>query len=84
VELVAHAVEWQMRRGSEGAAETLRPWLQDLDWGWKRAKVAARDAAPQRVEKFARLRLACEQLRAGMALCFAEEVDLKLFPKGGD
>ena len=36
------------------------------------------------MEKVARIRLAFEQLRAGAALFFADEVDISLLPTGGD
>jgi hypothetical protein len=65
------------------SAETLRHWLHELGGEWKRAKVAAKDDDPQRVEKLARIRLAFEQLRAGMALFFADELDISLLPKVG-
>jgi hypothetical protein len=61
----------------------MRHWLHELGWEWKRAKVAAKDDDPQRVEKLARIRLAYEQLRAGAALFFADELDLNLLPKIG-
>lgn len=77
------AVEVQMRRGIRVSAETMRHWLHELGWEWKRAKVAAKDDDPQRVEKLARIRLAFEQLRAGMALFFADELDISLLPKVG-
>jgi transposase len=77
------AVELQVRRGSEVSAETIRHWLHELGWEWKRAKVAAKDDDPERVEKLARIRLAFEQLRAGVALVFADELDINLLPKVG-
>ena len=77
------AVEVQVRRGIGVSAETMRHWLHELGWEWKRAKVAAKDDDPHRVEKLARIRLACEQLRAGAALFFADEVDISLLPKLG-
>ena len=73
----------QLRRGTTVSAETLRHWLHELGWEWKRAKLAAKDDDPQRVEKLARIRLAVEQLRAGAALCFADELDINLLPKVG-
>ena len=72
------AVEVQVRRGIAVSAETMRHWLHELGWEWKRAKVAAKDDDPQRVEKLARIRLAFEQLRAGAALFFADELDITL------
>jgi transposase len=77
------AVELQVRRGIEVSAETLRQWLHELGWEWKRAKVTAKDDDPQRREKLARIRLAFEQLRAGVALFFADELDINLLPKVG-
>ena len=77
------AVEVQVRRGIAVSAETMRHWLHELGWEWKRAKVAAKDDDPQRVEKLARIRLAFEQLRAGAALFFADELDINLLPKVG-
>jgi transposase len=77
------AVEVQMRGGSEVSAETMRHWLHDLGWEWKRAKLPAKDDDPKRVEKGARMRLAVEQRRAGMALFFADELDINLLPKVG-
>jgi transposase len=77
------AVEVQVRRGVAVSAETMRHWLHELGWEWKRAKVAAKDDDPQRVEKLARIRRAYEQLRAGTALFFADELDINLLPKLG-
>ena len=77
------ALEFQARRGIEVSAETVRRWLHDLDWVWKRAKLSAKDDDPQRVEKLARIRYAFEQLRAGAALFFADELDISLLPKVG-
>jgi transposase len=79
----ALAAELQIRRGIQVSAETLRHWLHDLGWEWKRAKLVAKDDDPHRVEKLARIRLAFEQLRAGAALFFADELDISLLPKVG-
>jgi transposase len=77
------AVELQVRRGITISVETMRHWLHEVGWEWKRAKVAAKDDDPDRVEKLARIRLAFEQLRAGVALFFADELDINLLPKVG-
>src|SRR4029434_5736337 len=69
------AVEVQVWRGILVSAETMRHWLHDLGWVWKRAKVAAKDDDPERVTKLARLRLAFEQVREGTALFFAHELE---------
>jgi hypothetical protein len=73
----------QARRGWGVSAETVRRWLHALGWEWKRTKLVARDDDPQRVEKLARIRLAFEQLGAGAALLFADELDISLVPKVG-
>jgi len=77
------ALELSVRRRSAVSDETVRRWLHDRGWEWKRAKVVAKDDDPQRVEKLARIRLAFEQLRAGAALFFADELDISLLPKIG-
>src|SRR5713101_6089673 len=77
------ALELQARRGLAVSAETVRRWLHELGWEWKRAKLIAKDADPQRVEKLARIRMAFEQVGAGLALFFADELDLSLLPKVG-
>jgi transposase len=48
------ALELQARRGLAVSAETVRRWLHQLDWVWKRAKLVAKDDDPQRVEKLNR------------------------------
>jgi transposase len=77
------ALELRARRGLEVSAETVRRWVHAVGWEWKRAKLVAKDDDPQRVEKLARIRLAFEQLRAGAALFFADELDISLLPKVG-
>jgi putative transposase len=77
------ALELYGRRKLAVSGETVRRWLHELGWEWKRAKVVAKDDDPQRVEKLARIRLAFEQLRAGVALFFADELDISLLPKVG-
>jgi transposase len=77
------ALELQARRGLGGSGETVRRWLHELGWVWKRTKLRAKDDDPQRVEKLARIRSAFEQLRAGVALFFADELDISLLAKVG-
>jgi transposase len=77
------ALELQARRGIVVSGETVRRWLHELGWRWKRAKLRAKDDDPQRVEKLARIRYAFEQLRAGVALFFADELDISLLAKVG-
>jgi transposase len=77
------ALELQARRGVQVSAETVRRWRQELGWVWKRAKLAARDDDPRRVEKLARIRSTIEQLPARAALFFADELAISLLPKVG-
>lgn len=76
-------LELQARRGVQVSTETMRRWLHALGWVWKRAKLAAKDDDPQRVEKLARIRLVFERLPAQAALFFADELDIPLLPKVG-
>jgi transposase len=77
------AMELYTRRKIAVSAETLRRWVHAVDWEWKRAKLRAKDDDPERVEKLARIRYAFEQLRAGVALSFADELDIHRLPKVG-
>jgi putative transposase len=77
------ALEVQARRGVRVSAETVRRWLHELGWVWKRAKLAAKDDDPQRVQKLARIRSVFEHLPATAALFFADELDIPLLPKVG-
>jgi transposase len=77
------AGELYIRRTIAVSAETIRRWLHAVDWEWKRAKLRAKDDDPQRVEKLARIRYAWEQLRAGVPLFFADELDIHLLPQVG-
>jgi transposase len=77
------ALELQTRRGLRVSAETVRRWLHELGWVWKRAKLVAKDDDPQRVEKLARIRYVFEHLPTTAALFFADELAISLLPKGG-
>ena len=77
------ALELFVRRQITVSGETVRRWLHELGWEWKRAKLRAKDNDPARAEKLARIRLAFEQLRAGAAVFFADELDIHLLPKVG-
>lgn len=77
------ALELQVRRGVRVSAETVRRGLHELGWVWKRAKLAAKDDDPLRLEKLARIRYTVEHLPARAALFFADELDISLLPKVG-
>ena len=51
----------QAKHGIEVSAETVRRWLHEIGWVWKRAKLAAKDDALQRVERLAWIRWHAEE-----------------------
>jgi transposase len=65
------------------SAWTVRRWLHELGWVWKRAKLVAKDDDPQRVERLARIRWQFEHLGPAEVLVFADELDIQLLPKVG-
>jgi hypothetical protein len=65
------------------SAETLRRWRHELGWVWKRAKRAAKDDDPQRVEQLARSRSVGEHWPAQAARFFAAALDIHLLPNVG-
>ena len=77
------ALTLQAKRGVTISAETMRRWLHEIGWVWKRAKLVAKDDDPQRVERLARIRFVYEQLRLWEAIVSADELDIHLLPKVG-
>jgi transposase len=77
------AAQLKVNRGIEVSAETLRRYLHQLGWVWKRAKLAAKDDDPQRIEKLARIRWLFEHLGPRQLLLFADELDISLLAKVG-
>ncbi len=77
------ALTLQTTRGMTVSAETLRRWLHELGWVWKRAELVARDDDPQRIDRLARRRYVCEPLKAGEIMVFADELEMHLLPKVG-
>ena len=69
------AATLQTTRGITVAAATLRRWVHEVGWVWKRAKLVATDDDPQRVHRLARIRLVFEPLKPSEALVFADELD---------
>ena len=80
---VTLALTWPTKRGITVSTETMRRWLQELDWVWKRSKVVARDDDLQWVDRLARIRWVFEPLTCGEAMRFADELDLHLWPTVG-
>src|SRR5919106_6628928 len=77
------ALTLQSKRGITVSAATLRRWLHELGWVWKRAKLGAKDDDPHRVARSARIRWVYEQLKCCEAMMFADELDIHLLPKVG-
>ena len=65
------------------SAETVRRWLHEIGWVWKRAKLVAKDDDPHRIERLARLRFHVETLQAHEVMVCADELDIHLLPKVG-
>ena len=77
------SLELKAKRGISVSAETVRSWLHELGYVWKRAKHVAKDDDPERARKLGRIRSVFEQLGASEALLFADELDIHLLPKIG-
>jgi transposase len=75
------ALMLQTTRGITVSAETMRRWLHEVGWVWKRAKRVAKDDDPQRATRLARIRFVLEQLKLCEAIVFADELDIHLLPK---
>jgi hypothetical protein len=73
----------QAKHRSEVSAATVRRWLHEIGWVWKRAKLVAQDDDPQRSARLAWMRLHHETLRAHAVMGFADARDLPLLPKVG-
>jgi transposase len=72
------ALTLQSKRGIAISAETMRRWLHEIGWVWKRPKLVAKDDDPQRVNRLARIRWVFEHLKRCEALVFADELDIHL------
>src|SRR5215470_10815003 len=77
------AATLQAKHGIEVSAETVRRWLHEIGWVWKRAKLVAKDDDPHRIERLARIRFQHDHLRAHEVIVFADELDIHLLPKVG-
>jgi hypothetical protein len=77
------AATLQTNRGRTGSAETRRRGVHAGDGVWTRAPLVAKDDAPQRGERWARLRLVYEPLPRGEAWVGADDLDRHLWPTVG-
>jgi transposase len=66
------ALTWQRKRGIAIAAETMRRWLHEIGWVWKRRTRVAQDDDPQRVTRLARIRWVFAPLKRGEAIVCAD------------
>jgi transposase len=79
----ALAAELKASRGIDASAETVRRWLHEMDWAWKRPKPIARDDDDERVDRLAKIRFAFEHLGTRAVMVFADELDIHLLSKIG-
>jgi transposase len=77
------AAPFKATRGLTESAETMRRWVHEVGWVWKRAKLVAQDDDPPQVERLARLRFVYEPLPRWEASVCADELAIHGRPKGG-
>jgi putative transposase len=77
------AAQLKAKHGLDVSAWTVRRWLHELGWVWKRAKLRAKDDDPERVARLARIRFQREHLQPREVWVFADELDIHLVPKVG-
>ena len=72
------ALTWPSKRGIAVSPETMRHWLHEIGWVWKRTKLVAKDDDPQGVNRLARMRWVCEPLKRGEAMVCADALDIHI------
>ena len=77
------AAQLKTKHGLEVSAWTVRRWLHEMGWVWKRAKLVTKDNDPLRVERLAWMRWHAERVRASEVMVFADELAMHLLPKVG-
>ena len=73
------AATLQAKHGLEVSAETVRRWLHEMGWVWKRAKLVARDDDSHRIERLAWIRFHHENLQAHEVMVFADKLDRSIY-----
>ena len=73
----------QAKQGIAGSAATVRRWLHEIGWVWKRAKRIAKEDDPPRTDRLALLRWHHATLQAHAILVCADALDIHLLPKIG-
>jgi putative transposase len=56
------ALTLEATHGIKVSAETMRRWVHEVGWAWKRAKLVAKDDDPHRVERLAHIHFVYAQL----------------------
>jgi transposase len=79
----ALAATLQAKHGIAVSAATIRRWLHEIGWVWKRAQLVAKEDEPHRLERLARIRFAHDHLQAHALMVFADELAIHLLPKVG-
>jgi transposase len=79
----ALSAELKARRRVQVSQESVRRWLHEAGYVWKRARHVAKDDDPERVTKLARVRQLIEHLLPSETLFFADELDIHLLAKLG-
>jgi transposase len=77
------AATLQTTHGIEVSADTVRRWLHERGWVWKRATLVAKDDDPQRIKRLARIRFHHDHLQAHAGIVCADERAMHLLPKVG-
>jgi transposase len=77
------AMTLQAKHGRTVSADTVRRWLHEIGWVWKRAKLAAKDDDPHRIERLARIRFHHDPVPAHAIMVCADDLDIHLLPKVG-
>jgi transposase len=77
------AATLNVRHGLDVSADTLRRWLHEMGWVWKRAQLIAKDTDPNRTSRLARIRFHVDRLSKREVMVFADELDSHLLPKVG-
>ena len=73
----------KVKHGLDVSAETIRRWLHELGWVWRRSHLVAKDDDPKRAERLGLIRFHHEDLGQREKLVFADELDIHLLPKVG-
>src|SRR5215471_6255570 len=77
------ATTLKAKHGIEVSAETVRRWLHEMGWVWKRAKLVAKDNDPHRIARLARIRFHHEHLQAHEIMVLRMHSIFTSYPRWG-